>query len=209
MEPQDDSAAIMTNNQGITREAWLHLLAGELSPMFFEMGHPLPSKLALSVGFPSKRATSTRNQRIGECWMPSATADGTSTIFISPILADGLRVGDVLVHELIHAVLPPKTGHKGDFVKLMKRAGLTGKPTATVAGEELLKRLNAHINDIGPYPHQALSVMGGEKKQSTRLLKAVCQECGYTVRVTQKWVELGLPICPVDHEPMSTDRIGG
>lgn len=49
-------------------------------------------------------------------------------------------------------------------------------------------------------------------KQSTRLLKAVCQanqdgqQCGYTVRVTRKWVDqLGAPPCPV-HGPMHLDE---
>lgn len=36
------------------------------------------------------------------------------------------------------------------------------------------------------------------KKQATRLLKAVCPECGYTIRVTQKWASQGLPVCPTD-----------
>jgi hypothetical protein len=37
--------------------------------------------------------------------------------------------------------------------------------------------------------------------QSTRLLKVACGECGYTVRVTSKWLEKGAPGCP-DHGPM-------
>lgn len=34
------------------------------------------------------------------------------------------------------------------------------------------------------------------KTQTTRLRKACCEECGYTVRVTAKWLEVGLPHCP-------------
>jgi rubrerythrin len=37
-------------------------------------------------------------------------------------------------------------------------------------------------------------------KQTTRLLKAICPVCGYTVRVTKRWAEIGLPICPEDTE---------
>lgn len=33
-------------------------------------------------------------------------------------------------------------------------------------------------------------------KQGTRLKKASCPECGYTVRVTQKWLDVGPPHCP-------------
>jgi hypothetical protein len=34
------------------------------------------------------------------------------------------------------------------------------------------------------------------KAQTGRLLKACCAECGYTVRVTAKWLEVGPPHCP-------------
>jgi hypothetical protein len=42
------------------------------------------------------------------------------------------------------------------------------------------------------------------KKQSTRMLKAVCSRCGYTVRLTSKWAYMAdgktpnLPQCPTD-----------
>lgn len=36
----------------------------------------------------------------------------------------------------------------------------------------------------------------GSPKQSTRLIKAACGDCGYTIRVTQKWLEQGNPGCP-------------
>ena len=42
------------------------------------------------------------------------------------------------------------------------------------------------------------------KKQTTRLHKAECAECGYTVRVTAKWLEVGPPHCPM-HGAMVAD----
>ena len=33
-----------------------------------------------------------------------------------------------------------------------------------------------------------------------RQLKAVCKECGYTVRVTRKWLNIGVPVCPCGTE---------
>jgi hypothetical protein len=33
------------------------------------------------------------------------------------------------------------------------------------------------------------------KKQSTRMLKLECDECGYVVRTTQKWINVGVPVC--------------
>lgn len=34
------------------------------------------------------------------------------------------------------------------------------------------------------------------KKQTTRLLKVECGQCGYTVRLTRKWLDVGPPGCP-------------
>lgn len=31
----------------------------------------------------------------------------------------------------------------------------------------------------------------------TRLKKAWCESCGYTIRVTTKWIMLRVPICPI------------
>ena len=47
----------------------------------------------------------------------------------------------------------------------------------------------------------------GPKKQGTRMIKLVCEisdcECGgYTVRTTRRWIETGLPLCPVGHQMM-------
>ena len=46
------------------------------------------------------------------------------------------------------------------------------------------------------------------KKQSTRLLKAECPECGYTIRVSKKWADLGLPTCPIDRASLALDESG-
>lgn len=36
----------------------------------------------------------------------------------------------------------------------------------------------------------------GVAKQSTRMLKVECGSCGYTLRTTAKWLEVGTPTCP-------------
>jgi hypothetical protein len=43
------------------------------------------------------------------------------------------------------------------------------------------------------------------KKQSTRMLKAECLECGYTIRLTKKWADVGLPSCPTDAAALTLD----
>lgn len=57
--------------------------------------------------------------------------------------------------------------------------------------------------DDGEGEEIELSPVGGastaKPKQTTRLKKCECkaEDCGYTVRVTQKWLEVGPPHCPL------------
>lgn len=179
----------------MTREEWLHRLLAELRPTFTSNGINLPDEIAVSCGWPSERARSARNRRIGECWRADCSHAGRPEIFISPTLADSIDVGHVLVHELIHAVLPD-AGHRAPFKRAATKLGLTGKMTATVPTDELRRQLEELVEAIGePYPHALLDPRSFERKQSTRLLKLECPGCGYVIRVTQKWIDVGMPTC--------------
>jgi hypothetical protein len=99
---------------------------------------------------------------------------------------------------LVHAFVGIKAKHGKDFKVVAVGAGLTGKMTATVASDALEPKLATLAKDLGDYPHAALGV-GGETlkpKQNTRMLKVTCPDCGYTVRTTKKWLDIGLPTCP-------------
>jgi hypothetical protein len=208
----------------ITREEWLHQAIEALRSKFEEIGFPLPEKIHVSVGFGygAKRESATI---LGQCWPTTLSEDGVNHIFISPEMNDSARVLDVLIHELVHAADNCKSGHKGDFAKHAKKLGLTGKMTSTIATPELAEMLRELAKAIGPYDHAKLYTSGapikpkedpegpeepeepeepaapsGPKKQGTRMIKVVCStecECGgYVVRTTQKWIEVGMPVCP-------------
>jgi hypothetical protein len=42
-------------------------------------------------------------------------------------------------------------------------------------------------------------------KQKTRLVKAWCDDCEYTIRITRKWISIRCPICPMCRKDMSTE----
>ena len=42
--------------------------------------------------------------------------------------------------------------------------------------------------------------ISAEKKQTTRQLKAEAKCCGYIIRLTKKWSEIGMPSCPCGNE---------
>lgn len=201
----------MTN---INRETWLEQAVTLLAPLFLAHGHQLPEVLHVSVGFPSKRALSNKNRRIGECWAGRISNDGAPHIFLSPVLDNGVEVLATLVHEIIHAVVGTEHGHKAPFVKVMKQLGLEGKPTATSAGANLTAELTTVLDKLGPYPQPKFNAIAlrqemDKKKQTTRLLKASCpqpSEEPYTVRVTRVHLDnFGPPLCPCHREVMSVE----
>lgn len=182
-----------------TREEWLNeatVLLGEI----FEMHDMTLPPTKVSCGWPTKGAVAKRHRTIGQCFSMACSSAGVNEIFISPVLSDSIRVLDVLTHELVHAVDDNKTGHGPAFLRKARLLGLEGKATATVAGDALKATFKRLIETgLGNYPHQSLDLSkSGGKKQTTRLLKAICPECGYTVRVTKKWADQGLPLCPID-----------
>lgn len=177
------------------REEWLHNAVEKVSALLTERAEVSVPEVRVSTGWPSKGGTSLKKRVIGQCWKSEASEDGVAQIFISPMLDDAPVVLATLVHELIHAV-HPTAKHQGDFIKTAKAVGLVPKWTATGAGEELTALLVVVAEELGPYPHSKITPLMQEKVQSTRMLKVVCETCGYTVRTTQKWLDIGMPSCP-------------
>ena len=181
----------------MVREEWLQALKEKLSPMIVEAGGVLPSTLRVSCGWPAKGAFSSKSRRVGECWRPEASADKHTEIFISPCIGEAVEVAGVLAHELIHA--SGAFNHGKTFKRIALAIGLEGPMRATKAGPLLTERLNGLVADLGPYPHAVLdSQKRPGKKEGTRLVKVMCAApgCGYTIRTTQKWIEVGFPVCP-------------
>lgn len=170
-----------------SREAWLNEFTKRARPVFKRAGFPIPEKVRVSVGFTSHGA---RGKRIGECWDHSCSEDATFEIFITPLIGDASRIADIHTHELIHAAVGLECGHKGPFVKCMKAVGLDGKPTATVAGPNWHAWADRIVASLGPLPHAELRAgANGQKKQTTRMIKCACPECGLIMRTTAQWIE--------------------
>jgi hypothetical protein len=177
----------------LERQQWLELAVEALRAKFMDIGHAVPTKIRISIGWP-KRAASCG--RIGECWSTKASSDQHAELFISPELTEGVRILDVLAHELVHATVGVEAKHGKAFKQCALAIGLIGPIRATTAGPEFIAWTEALFKHIGPYPAGYLTDM---PKQGTRMLKCTCSGCGYTVRITRKWLELaGPPICPTD-----------
>lgn len=194
-----------------TREGWLNGAVDEiLRPLFAQHDAKIPDNIRISCSFPSIAGRSgLRRQRIGECWSETLSKDGYWEILISPVLDDPMQILDVVAHEGIHATVGLDVGHKGPFKRLALAIGLTGKMSATEGGPEFKRAVAPLLESLGPYPHgeldtrkglpgsEGMRLSSGPRPQGTRLLKVMCR-CGYTARVTQKWLdEAGPPLCPL------------
>ena len=200
-----------------TREQYLRGGLVRLARVFKAHGYDVP-KVRVSVGWPG--GTRKMDVVIGQCWAPVAAADGMIQIYVSPLVDNPHTAVEILAHELVHAVMYAngESGHGRGFWTIAEAIGLdpatvvrNGKTvrtmTSTHAGEALSEIIDGIVTELGTFPHGALTRAGlavARPKQSTRLLLAVCEETGYKVRITRKWLdEYGAPICPCHGEVMT------
>ena len=74
--------------------------------------------------------------------------------------------------------------------------GLEGKMTATTESEEFVKEAQKIVDKLGEYPHKMLESSGTKKKQTTRMVKVVCNNCNqYHVRMSRTMFERAPPVC--------------
>ena len=180
------------------RESWLRSATNLLRAYFEMLGYALPEKIRFAIAFTSggKKGIS------GECWHPDASADGHYEIIIKADKDDPVEILGILVHTLVHSMLPPTVKHGKEFREIALRVGLEGKMRETTPAPLLRERLVAIAATLGALPHAKLDFAArsdAPKKTGVRSLKAECSKaCGYTIRILPKWAKAGLPICPIN-----------
>jgi hypothetical protein len=175
-----------------TREEWLNVvLHKHVAPLLAKSGAEVPKDCKVSVGFPGGGSA---KKRIGECWPRSRSSIGVNEIFLNPAMTKVETLVDTLIHEAIHAADDCKSGHKGFFRRTALAVGLEGKMTSTHAGAALTDWIESVLEAMPAFEYGSLN-LDGRKKQTTRMVKVECLDCGYTLRTTQKWIDVGLPTC--------------
>jgi len=202
----DATLAPKRQNKHDTRESWLRSATNALRHHFIKCGYEIPGKMRFSIGFTSKGRS---GRTLGELWHPATSADGSCELFIRADLEDPADVLSVLVHQLVHSVLPIDAGHGKPFAEAMQRIGLEGKARDAVPAPLLAKMLKDIAESLGPLPHASRAIERGPdgkgrpvdraKPQKNRMAKASCSSpgCEFTIRISPKWIaEVGLPRCP-------------
>lgn len=127
-------------------------------------------------------------------WANTCSVDGYYQIFISPVIKDSIQAASTLLHELVHIAVGIEQGHGKIFRICAIAVGLSGQMRATVAGEKLIETLQTLISVLGEIPHGEL-IVNTRPHQTSRMLRVVCPECGYTIRVSRAWLQKGTPTC--------------
>ncbi len=132
------------------REQWLINVAVLMRPWFRSRGYEIPLRVRLGVG-----ALSANQSTLRVCY-PYTDRDGFRHITISPFIDEPALVAAVVVHELIHAILPPEELHGPRFGEAARALGFEGRLTEVAPGPELAAQLQAIVRQVGPYPHRAI-----------------------------------------------------
>lgn len=139
---------------------------------------------------------------------------------------DVVQIASTTIHELGHALAEHGAGHGPKWKEACKRLGLMhGRQAGTDYHEpdmfdpevlELIREI-PHPTDGRPVTGitargkcgQGNGARGGKsrgKGSGSRLKKLECQACGYAARVTQKWIDVGLPTCPCGTKMMEENE---
>jgi len=182
-----------------SREEWLNIAAGIITTEIIEPVIDLPAPPA-RYSLTAPKTAQKKSVILGECWNRAASSDGYNEIFITANMgeSDSLNILAVTIHEMMHAYDNNVNGHKAPFIKLCKLVGLEGGNngrtknsfTCTVPSLELIDKLNALIERIGPIPHAAMNVsLNGKPKQKNRQLLVKCKQCEFKFRASQKIID--------------------
>lgn len=179
-----------------TREEWLQAATTELRTVLFSRTDLSVPEVRIGVGWPSG---GMRTRTGGQTWARAASADGINEITVRVDIHDAVDVLSILGHELIHAALDCKGGHGKMFQRAFFSMGYVNDPKASVPGAALRTEYALLAQSLGDYPSaDGLALAAKKKKQTTRMIKCECPQCGFVFRTTQKWVDAraGLLYCP-------------
>lgn len=156
--------------------------------------------------------TKGRKNALGWFWANRWKNQQKGVIHEINLSAETLRdcnPGEVIIHELAHAEnqtlgIKDCTNqvHNKKFKVMAERLGLVVKPRDKRYGfgfTDLGEPAKAFLADVKYNPSVFAFnrlLPGSTAKAGTRLLKVECPDCGYVARVTQKWIDTGLPTCP-------------
>ena len=196
-----------TTTAEMNRETWLNAMIDKAVPLFDNAGYKISDirgKLKVSCSFIQGSRGNKLKDAIGVHYNPTISAEGFHEMMIQPSLSDSVQVVGVLIHEMVHSIqthlhhdengfLSVKA-HGKEFRKMAIAVGLEGKMTATTESPELKIQIEKWVKELGEYPHAKMTLNDSRRKQTTRMNKLICMNCGFIARASTGAVnKFGLP----------------
>lgn len=187
--------------ESINREAWINRMAELLRLWFRDHGYTIHGRMVVSMAALHWRE---KKKDLGICHYDMDRKEkDINYIFVTAFETrsheDPVDVAATLVHEILHAVLPPGTKHGPLFAKGCKALGLAGKVTATVAGPELRAYLTTLVASLPPLPKRGVMAPPPPpkpKKDPTAPHKFQCTCCKTTILIRYTSLnKAGTPKC--------------
>jgi len=180
----------------INRETYLEAMTDKAVVLFEDAGYKISdirSIIKVSCGFPPNTRVGTKFTTLGVCINPKASASGNHEIYINPVTSESVKVIDILIHELTHAMTNTqfpnaKQSHGKEFKMVSKGIQMDGnkKFKYACANPDLIKKIESWVKELGEYPHDKITLKGNRKKQTTRNLKVECQSCLWSFRTSNQ-----------------------
>ena len=204
-------------NTIVNRELWATCALSALAErVFAPAGYAVPKNIRVSCSWPTRGGMARKRTVVGQAFDSSCSSDGFFEIFISPRIDEPEEVLPILAHEMVHISVGIEHGHRGPFRECALAIGLKGPMRSTVAGPAFKRSIAPILEALGPYPHGAIFPLSkqiggppkttGKKPQKGRLQKAVCDECGLTLRVAATWIKGRRLTCP-DRDCAGRERL--
>lgn len=178
----------------MTREQWLEKAVKKLTPGFQKKcGVKVPQNIRVSVSYPLGRSP---RKVLGQCFDKRMSTGGFIEIVITPTVDDAVEIMGTLAHEMVHAIVGIKCGHKKEFSQCARRFGFLAPWTTTPTPRPLKLEFKRLLSTMPPFPHKKVLLDEKRKKQTTRMIKLHCEECGFICRASQTAIEIsGFPTC--------------
>ena len=194
-----------------TREDWLVKAVKALEAGVFQNKNlvgdnkmSMPEKWAVTCGW----CKGSSKYAQGVCVDPKCSKDGTTHLFIVPVQDQVMSILGTLLHEMVHAIVGVKEGHKRPFRECCKLIGLMGKVTsATIAkGTPTWTICEQIALQLGPYPHAAMVPHAKPTRPSPWVRWRSTTWPKYTILANTKHViQYGVPRDPRGNEMIPVD----
>jgi len=129
------------------RQAWLMKAIDILRHDFRRIGETVPEEISV---FPNWPIDNYLRDYLGVCIQYRLSS--RYEVYIIPLIDNGLRVLEVLVHELVHCVVGGRDGHGKQFQRVAMAIGLNS--TRSHSLEILSERLREVEQILGTYPEE-------------------------------------------------------